>query len=228
MWFHLTTIYPKLLCMKQITLSAFIAILLFNTTALAKDKTDIHPQKQPLVPNALTGNQPDTLSQQQKKKLSREVLDSLFGKLHNVKSSESATLLANAIWKIWSRSGSPTADMLLRQAERAMRAGQQRVAISILSTIIDQYPDFAEAWNKRATAYFLSYDYDRSIADIKEVLKREPRHFGALSGLGLIYQRLGKNKKALKAFRRALAIHPFLGEAGVAVKNLSGDTEQDI
>jgi len=137
-------------------------------------------------------------------------------------------LLSNAIWKIWSRSGSPTADLLLKQAERAMRAGDQRVAISILSTIIDQYPDFAEAWNKRATVYFVTFDYDRSIADIKEVLKREPRHFGALSGLGLIYRRQGKDKKALAAFRRALAIHPFLGDARLAVKNLSGDVEQDI
>jgi len=228
MWFHLTTIYPKLLCMKQIALSAFIAMLLLNTGTLAKDNSDVHPKKQPLLPDALTGEQQNTLSKQQKQKLAREVLDSLFGKLHHVKSAKSATLLANAIWKIWSRSGSPTADMLLIQAERAMRAGEQRVAISILSTIIDQYPDFAEAWNKRATAYFLSFEYDKSLADIREVLKREPRHFGALSGLGLIYQRLGKKRQALKAFRRALAIHPFLGDARLAVKKLSGDVEQDI
>jgi len=209
-------------------LSALVAIFCLTTSAWAKDTGNIHPNKSPLIPESLTNDGRKTLSEQQKKKLSREVLDSLFGKLHSAKSAESAKLLSNAIWKIWSRSGSPTADLLLKQAERAMRAGDQRVAISILSTIIDQYPDFAEAWNKRATVYFVTFDYDRSIADIKEVLKREPRHFGALSGLGLIYRRQGKDKKALAAFRRALAIHPFLGDARLAVKNLSGDVEQDI
>ena len=211
--------------MKRTILSALVVGFCLNVTAFAKDQRDVHPKNQLLVPEALA---PETLTKHDKKKLAREVLDSLFGKLHHVKSPENAELLARAIWKIWSRSGSPTADLLLVQAERAMRAREQRIAVSILSTVIDQYPDFTEAWNKRATAYFIARDYDRSIADIKEVLEREPRHFGALAGLGLIYQQLGQNKKALSVFRRALAIHPHLKDARRAVKRLAGDVEQDI
>ena len=203
--------------MKQSILSLVIFAFICNAPVLAQQ---VHPDQQPLVPKALSDGD--------KKKLASEVLDSLFGKLHNEKSEQKARLLARAIWKIWGRSGSPTADLLLVQAERAMAAGKQQIAISILSTVIDQYPGFTEAWNKRATAYFIADDFDNSLKDIQQVLNREPRHFGALSGMGLIYQQLGKNKKALSAFRRALAIHPQLKDARRAVKNLVGKVEQDI
>ncbi len=211
--------------MKRTVLALVILGICFAASAFARD---IHPKNQPLVPDALTNGGGKSLSQHDKQQLAREVLDSLFGKLHGIKSAKNAERLAGAIWRIWRRSGSPTADLLLIQAERAMQAGEQRIAILILSTIIDQNPDFTEAWNKRATAYFIGNDFDRSIADINEVLDREPRHFGALSGLGLIYQRLGKKQKALAAFRRALAIHPHLKDARRAIKRLSGKVEQDI
>jgi len=207
---------------------AWILSAVLPVGVLAKEATDVHPKRQPLVPEVLRNLPNKTLSQAEKAKLAQEVLDSLFGKLHGVKSPKRAQLLAGAIWKIWARSGSSTADLLLVQAQRAMRAGQERVAVSILSTVIDQYPEFAEAWNKRATVYFIMRDFDRSIADINEVLDREPRHFGALAGLGMIYQQQGKKKKALVAFRRALAIHPHLKSARRAVKRLAGDVEQDI
>ena len=203
--------------MNRTVLSIFVVSFCLNTGALAQE---VHPDKQPEVPQALTKGD--------KQKLSQEVLDRLFGRLHEEGSEKRAKLLAGAIWKIWSRSGSPTADLLLVQAERAMAAGRQRTAISILSTVVDQYPQFTEAWNKRATAYYIANDFDKSLADIKEVLKREPRHFGALSGMGLIYQQQGEKKKALSAFRRALAIHPLLKDALRAVKNLAGKVEQDI
>ncbi len=208
--------------MKRTILSLIFITFGLNTSTLAQE---IHPDRQPLLPRALA---PNALTQSDKQKLSGEVLDSLFGKLHQEKSEKRARRLAAAIWKIWGRSGSPTADLLLIQAERAMAAGRQRTAISILSTVIEQYPDFTEAWNKRATAYFIANDFDKSLADIKQVLEREPRHFGALSGMGLIYQQLGEKKKALSAFRRALAIHPLLKDARRAVKNLAGKVEQDI
>ncbi len=208
--------------MKRTILSAAIIGLYLHAGALAQSALaqEVHPDRQPLVPKSLTNSD--------KQKLSSEVLDSLFGKLHTEKSEKRAKRIARAIWKIWSRSGSPTADLLLVQAERAMAAGKQTIAISILSTVIEQYPEFTEAWNKRATAYYIANDFDRSLADIKEVLNREPRHFGALSGMGLIYQQLGKKKKALSAFRRALAIHPLLKDARAAVKRLVGKVEQDI
>ncbi len=208
--------------MKRTILSAAIIGLYLNAGTLDQSALaqEVHPDRQTLVPKSLTNSD--------KQKLSSEVLDSLFGKLHNEKSEKRAKRIAGAIWKIWSRSGSPTADLLLVQAERAMASGKQTIAISILSTVIEQYPEFTEAWNKRATAYYIANDFDRSLADIKEVLNREPRHFGALSGMGLIYQQLGEKKKALSAFRRALAIHPLLKDARAAVKRLVGKVEQDI
>lgn len=203
--------------MKQITLSVMLVGFVLNSSAIAQE---IHPDRPSLVPKAL--------SKGDKQRLSREVLDSLLGKLHKEKSDKRAKLLAGAIWKIWGRSGSPTADLLLLQAARAMAAGEQHIAITILSTVINQYPDFTEAWNRRATAYYIANDYTKSLADIQQVLKREPRHFGALSGMGLIYQQLGKKQKALSAFRRALAIHPRLKDARRAIKRLVRKVEQDI
>jgi len=203
--------------MKRSILSVIFIAFGLNVSSLAQE---VHPDRQPLLPR--------TLNDSDRQKLTGEVLDSLLGKLHKEKSEKRAGRLAAAIWKIWGRSGSPTADLLLVQAERAMAAGRQRTAISILTTVIEQYPDFTEAWNKRATAYYITNDYDKSLADIRQVLDREPRHFGALSGMGLIYQQQGKKQKALSAFRRALAIHPLLKDARRAVKNLVGDIEQDI
>ena len=94
-----------------------------------------------------------------------------------------------------------------------------------MTAIIDIRPDYIEAWNRRATVYYLKKDFDRSIADIEEVLKREPRHFGALSGLGMIFQELGDDKHALDAFRRALAVHPHLERIPDLVKQLTEKVE---
>src|SRR5713101_6145668 len=95
------------------------------------------------------------------------------------------------------------------------------LAIRLLTAVIDIRPDFTEAWNRRATVYYTKKDFGRSLADIHEVLAREPRHFGALSGLGIILQELGDDKHALDAFRRALAIHPHLERLPDLVKKLS-------
>lgn len=92
----------------------------------------------------------------------------------------------------------------------ALQAGRQGEAIELFSRVIRAKPDFAEGWNKRATAYFLAGEYARSIADCDEVLKRNPRHFGALSGLGQIYERLQRYEEALRWLHRALEVNPNL------------------
>jgi Flp pilus assembly protein TadD len=99
------------------------------------------------------------------------------------------------------------------------------LAIRLLNAIIDIRPDFTEAWNRRATVYYTKKDFGRALADIHEVLAREPRHFGALSGLGIILQELGDEKHALDAFRRALAIHPHLERVPDLVKSLGEKIE---
>jgi tetratricopeptide (TPR) repeat protein len=112
------------------------------------------------------------------------------------------------LWLLWSRSGDPKIDDVMARGGDEMQAGRYGEAIKIFTSVIKARPQFAEGWNKRATAYYLAGEYDRSIADCREVLKRNPRHFGALSGMGLIYTKLEQYDEALKWFRRALEVNP--------------------
>ena len=99
------------------------------------------------------------------------------------------------------------------------------LAIKLLNAIVDFRSDYVEAWNRRATVYYTKKDFGNSLADINQVLAREPRHFGALSGLGIIMQELGDDKHALEAFRRALAVHPRLERIPDLVKKLTETVE---
>ena len=157
-----------------------------------------------------------------------EMLDGLLGQLHQAEDEASAKVIERAVWKAWMRSGSPTVDLLLQQAEKAMAERQHRIAISILTTAIELQPDFPEAWNRRATAYYLNRQFKLSLADAERVLELEPRHFAALAGLGVLHKELGDKRAALDAFRRALAIHPHLPMARRAVRELELEVEQDI
>ena len=135
-------------------------------------------------------------------------LDRLFEALKVAPDDESAKYIENRIWAIWLASGSDTANLLMGRVKTAMEAKDFELAIRLLNAIIDMRPNFIEAWNRRATLYYMKKDFTRAIGDIREVLAREPRHFGALAGLGIILQEFGDDKRALDAFRRALAIHP--------------------
>ena len=112
------------------------------------------------------------------------------------------------IQREWSKSGSPTFDLLLQRGQNAMEAGDLKAAIEHLTALTDLDPGFAEGWNARATAFYLAGYFGPSLSDIRHVLALNPRHFGALAGLGLILQETGHKDKAIKAFRASLAIHP--------------------
>ena len=148
-------------------------------------------------------------------------LDRLFAALKAAPDDESAKYIENRIWAIWLASSSDTANLLMGRAKTATDGNDFDLAIRLLNAIIDIRPDFTEAWNRRATVYYTKKDFGRALADIHEVLAREPRHFGALSGLGIILQEMGDEKHALDAFRRALAIHPHLERVPELVKKLS-------
>ena len=156
------------------------------------------------------------------------LLDRLFAQLHKAEDVHAAKAVEKAIWGLWSRSDSPTAMALIQQASKAMAAQNYRVAVKLLDTAIEIRPEFAEAWNKRATVFYLEGNFEKSLADIERVLELEPRHFGALSGRGLILREMGDEAGALEAFRRALAIHPHLPAAARAVKQLESEFEQRI
>mgnify|MGYP002783648018 FL=1 len=113
-----------------------------------------------------------------------------------------------AIWAVWSRSGDPEVDALFAQGAQQMANRELADSVQTFSRIIALKPDFAEGWNKRATARFLAGDLQGSLADCDEVMARNPMHFGALSGYGLIHSQLGNPELALDYFRRALAINP--------------------
>jgi len=112
------------------------------------------------------------------------------------------------LWLLWTRSGDAQIDDLMARATDEMQAGRYADAISLLDQIVKKKPEFAEGWNRRATVHYLAGDLQKSIADCAEVLKRNPGHFGALSGLGQIYLQLEDDAKALEAFRRALEVNP--------------------
>src|SRR5262245_18358363 len=124
---------------------------------------------------------------------------------------ESATVRCfaeQALWLVWTRSGDAAVDQLLERGTDEMQSGRQNEAIATFSEVIRRKPAFAEGWNKRATALYLAGQYKRSLADCDEVLKRNPRHFGALSGAGLIHLALEQHRQALEWFRRALEVNP--------------------
>ena len=108
----------------------------------------------------------------------------------------------------WSRSGSPSMDLLLERGREAMQREDWNLAIGHLSALIDHAPDFAEAYNARATAYFNAEMYGQSLADIQRTLELNPRHFGALAGLGIIMEELGREDVALEAWQAVAELTP--------------------
>jgi len=125
-----------------------------------------------------------------------------------------------ALWMLWSRSGDDAVDRLLERGVDEMQSGRHAEAIATFSEVIQRKPAFAEGWNKRATALYLSGEYQRSLADCAEVIKRNPRHFGALSGAGLNHLELEENRQALGWFRRALEVNPNMGAIEGEVRRL--------
>lgn len=154
-------------------------------------------------------------------------LDQLFGMLAQADDSNWQAL-ENEIWDLWSRSGSDTFDLLLERGRSAMEAGDFEAAIEHLTALTDHAPEFAEGWNARATAFFLSGRFGLSVNDIARVLTLEPRHFGALSGLGIILEDLGDRKGALDAYRHSLSIHPRNPRVKEAVQRLETAEGRDI
>jgi tetratricopeptide (TPR) repeat protein len=148
-------------------------------------------------------------------------LDFLFGALKVAPDEASAKNIEDRIWALWLASGSDTANLLMTRVKKAIDGEDYNLAIHLLDAIIEIRPKYVEAWNRRATVYFLKRDYGAALLDLRQVLATEPRHFGALAGLGAIMQDIGDDKAALDAYRRALAIDPHLKGVSDKVKTLT-------
>jgi len=129
-------------------------------------------------------------------------------------------LTERALWEVWSRSGDRDIDRLFAVGVEQMNDQQGAAAVQTFSEIIRRKPEFAEGWNKRATVYYVLGEYAKSLADCDEVMKRNPYHFGALSGYGMIYMELNEPARALTYFERALAVNPNLESVAEAVQML--------
>src|SRR3954462_7078481 len=152
-------------------------------------------------------------------------LDFLFGALKAAPDEASAKHVEARIWAMWMQTPSGTAALLMVRAKAAMDAQKLDVALKLLDSVVKLRPDYVEAWNRRATLHYLKNDYTHSLEDTRGVLLREPRHFGALAGLGMIMQEIGDEKRALEAYRKALAVNPHLEKLPDQVKALTEKVE---
>ena len=185
---------------------AFAAVLAFTPPALAVEAS-------PAAPATEVAKRPPA-------EIRADLLDRLFAKLHTASNPEDSRSTEQGIWELWMASDSPTAEVLLKQATRAMGDGANPQALAMLNRLIGAEPEYAEAWNKRATLYFAMGRFDESLKDIEHVLDIEPRHFGALAGRGMILQRQKKYAGARAAFEDALSMNPRMDQIRDAVKAL--------
>ncbi len=152
-------------------------------------------------------------------------LDLLFKALKAAPNDEIAKAIEHRIWAVWMLSRSDTTNLLMSRVRTAFEKHDIDLALKLLDAIIKIKPDYVEAWNRRATIYFTKKDYGRALADLRQVLKREPRHFGALSGLGLILQDIGDDKEALDVYRQVLTIYPRMERVPEIVRKLQDKVE---
>jgi tetratricopeptide (TPR) repeat protein len=206
----------RFLSQRTLGLAGLLIALLVTAPAAAQDQPAEPPIKQKKLPEA-----PAKLPKVDRTKN----LEFLFGALKAAPDEASAKHVEARIWAIWLHTPSDTAALLMTRAKAAVDGQKIDVAIKLLDSVIKLRPDYIEAWNRRATLYYMQNDYGRSLADIQQVLVREPRHFGALAGLGMIMQEVGDEKRALDAYRKALAINPHLDKIPDQVKALTEKVE---
>jgi tetratricopeptide (TPR) repeat protein len=199
--------------------AALLSLSITASAALAQIAPDPHAD-----PRDGLVKPPDQLPDIPKGERSRN-LDFLFGALKVAPDDASAKAVEDRIWAVWTSAGDETTNLLMSRAKKAADEQDYDLAVRLLSAIVEIRPDFTEAWNRRATVYFLQKDYVNAMADIAKVLSREPRHFGALAGLGLILQDTGDEKHALAAYRKALEVYPRLKGMDEKVKTLTQKVE---
>jgi tetratricopeptide (TPR) repeat protein len=176
----------------------------------APEANETNPDAQP----------PQTKQDEPPPKTPAEERADLYARLAASKDADETAGIIGRLLHSYSESGSDTGDLLLQRARQAIGVEQYSDALEILDQTIALLPDWAEGWNARATARYLDDDYNGSMADIAQTLKREPNHLGALMGMGAILEARGKKEDALKVYERALAIAPHWRNAEEAADKL--------
>ena len=158
-----------------------------------------------------------------------KMLGQLYEQLPKARDAQAAAPIIEAIEHLWRLSGSPTVDLLMSRAERLAKEEDLDLALKIIDATVDIAPDEAEAWHLRAKVHYLKKEYHLAIADLKRALEHDPLHYGANNDLGVAFEAIGAKKEALQAYRKAIAVNPFLGETKRAVEELRREVEgQDI
>jgi tetratricopeptide (TPR) repeat protein len=149
-----------------------------------------------------------------------ERLDDLFVKLKQTSDLPELRTIELEIWKIWTDSGREDINLLMSEGVDAMQEGHYDTALEKFDQIVKLAPGFAEGWNKRATVYYLRQQFRKSMQDVQRTLELEPRHFGALSGIGLIFIEAGDETAAIAAFEEVLKVHPYSPGAQENIRRL--------
>ncbi len=215
--------------MRSIILFLALSILAPSALAQTVEPPEFDPPSLEDLPNPSVDSDPTETPgpaiQQDGQKESE--LDRLFQALQTAGNAEAASKISTDIQRLWLKSGSVTVDLLMARAGAALQSKDYALALDLLDTVVVLEPDFAEGWNRRATVYYLREEFGRSIVDIERVLALEPRHWGAMSGLGIIMRRLDRKDEALSIFKQVLAINPQNETATKAIEELEDETNGD-
>jgi tetratricopeptide (TPR) repeat protein len=158
-----------------------------------------------------------------------KMLAKLYDQLGAAHDTHDAAPITQIIEQLWLLSGSDTVDLLMARAERFVKESDLDLALKILDATVDIAPNDAEAWHRRATVHYMQKDYELAVADLRHALNIDPKHYKAMSDLGVVLEALGAKKEALQAYRKALEVNPFLDDARKAVDSLKREVEgQDI
>jgi len=151
--------------------------------------------------------------------------DEMFEELKTAPSEEEANDIALDIWASWMESGSDAADLVMERAVRAQSFGELEHALALYDRVIAIQPDYAEAWNRRATVFLTQENYPEALRDVNEALRLEPRHFGAWGGLGAVLEGLGSKDEAIAAYQKALDIYPLFPSAKRGINRIRREQE---
>ena len=177
-------------------------------------------EKPQMGPDQKSADEAEAKPELPPEKARKQKLDDLYARLAASKDADETQGLIGQIDRVELQSGSDSGDFIMARAIAAMGTKNLDASLALLDRLVEIAPDWAEAWNKRATARYMNGDESGSMADIAQTIRREPRHVGAMSGMGMILEQRGFRASALRAYRRVLEIAPRMASAKAAVERL--------